>query len=406
MAAKRYPEADFMIPRTEALEHAALAVIKNAVAGIPGLVHWVGGTVRKQPLIIHDINGQPLFHDFEVARGREVFGNIRVAASAVIGTGVVATELGTRQWSFSEAVKKLTPKVKREFARARIAAPKLVCYSYPKLGVMFEIESDAGRSRAIYDVSSLGRVPEQPENPEEAAREGFYTWSFYDALADNARRGRIARFKKVDADRTSVSAGLRREILAGRMLAPLLDKLKLKFTYNVTKLLQFCSHYGHTHTRSHHCFVLHGQQVNDYCAVATCQMILCYYRYYYSQDQIAPSLGYSAGGGCPSDQSPGYKSLTCNHLDSSFDAAATWQKARDQINLLRPLKSGIPGHARACAGYSYLRWALGSRLADRKLYIYDPWPWNADYALGGAVTWEDWEAVTHTNYVYANIKCP
>jgi hypothetical protein len=151
--------------------------------------------------------------------------------------------------------------------------------------------------------------------------------------------------------------------------------------------------------------VLHGQQVNDYCAVATCQMILCYYRYYYAQNDIAPALGYTAGNGCPPDQSPGYESLTCNHLASSFDGSATWEKARDQINLLRPMKSGIPGHARAVAGYSYTWWKL-SGIQDKKLYIYDPWPWNADYALGGAVVWEDWDAVTHTNYVYAHVDCP
>ena len=84
------------------------------------------------------------------------------------------------------------------------------------------------------------------------------------------------------------------------------DRFPLKYSIGATKLLQYCTHYGHTHARSHHCFVLHGQQVNDYCAVATCQMILCYYRYYRSQDDIAPSLGYSTGGGCPADQSPGY----------------------------------------------------------------------------------------------------
>jgi hypothetical protein len=403
MASNRYPEADLMIPRDELVEHAAIGVLKNAAAGIPGLAHWVAGAVRKTPLTIYDINGQPLFHDFEVARGSELFGNIRLAASKIIGTAVVAAEMGAREWNYGEAVKKLLPRAKREFADSKVSEPKLVCYSYPKLGVQFEIQGPEGRSRAIYDVSSLARVPQQPEGE---AREGFFAWSYYDALPDAERKRRLERFKKVESDRTKVPARLRREIVAARRLSSVVEKLPLKFSLNVTRLLQFCTHYSYIHARSHHCFVLHGQQVDDYCAVATCQMILCYYRYYYTQDQIAPALGYSAGGGCPSDQSPGYKSLSCNHLDSSFDSLATWEKARDQINLLRPLKSGIPGHARACAGYSYVRWLFGGGIADKKLYIYDPWPWNADYALGGAVTWEDWGAVSHTNYVYANVKCP
>ena len=402
MATRRFAEADLMIAKDELVEHALIGVLKNAACGMPELTRWLTGTVRKTPLTIYDINGQPLFHDFEVARSGEVFGNVRMAASQVVGTGLVATELGPRSWNYDDAVKKLTPRVKREFAGSRLSAPRLVCYSYPKLGVQFDVDGPQGKSQAIYDVSSLARVPAKPQDGD---REGFYAWSFYDALSDADRKQRVTRFKKVQADRDSVPAKLRSEIVAARSLSAVADKLQIKTRQNVTRLLQYCNHYAYTHARSHHCFSLHGQQVNDYCAVATCQMILCYYRHYRTQDQIAPALGYSAGGGCPSDQSPGYKSLSCNHLDASFDGAATWEKARDQIDLLRPFKSGIPGHARACAGYSYIRWLFGGGITDKKLYIYDPWPWNADYALGGALTWEDWDAVTHTNYVYAHVDC-
>ncbi|HET7791898.1 MAG TPA: hypothetical protein VFL64_00815 [Rhizobacter sp.] len=404
MASNRYPEERYLLDRKALAEHATLAVLKNAAAGPPELEPWLAGAVRKEPLTIHDINGTPLFHDFAVARGKELFGHVRVAASQVLGSAVVATELGPRLWNYDEAVKKLTPKVKREFARSKLSAPKLVCYSYPKLGVMFEVDDGNATTQAIYDVSSLTRVPLKPER---AGSEGFHAWSFYGALSDAERKKRLARFKKVEAERGAIPDKIRREMLTARSLLSVHDKLDAVLVYRrkVTKLLQYCTHYGHTHARSHHCFVLHGQQVNDYCAVATCQMILCYYRHYHSQDDIAPSLGY-APGGCQADQSPGYKSLTCNHLDASFDSSPTWEKGRDQIDLLRPFKSGISGHARAVAGYSYVRWIWALGLEEKKLYVYDPWPWNADYALGGAVTWEDWDAVTHTNYVYAHVDCP
>jgi hypothetical protein len=402
MATSRYPEAAVMIAPNEVLEHALIGVLKNAATGMPELSGWVAGTVKKTPLTIHDINGQPLFHDFQVARGSKVFGSVRVAASKVLGSGVISTELGARSWDFDVAARKLAPRVKREFVGSRVSAPKLVCYSYPKLGVMFDVQGPNGHARAIYDVASLARVPEKPMGE---AREGFYAWSMYDAIPDADRRLRLNRFKKVDTDRTSFTVKERNALLAARTLSPVLRKVKLPYRQQITRLLQFCNHYAYDHARSHHCFSLHGQQVDDYCAVATCQMILCYYRYYRTQDQIAPALGYSAGGGCPSDQSPGYRSMSCSHLASSFDGTPTWEKARDQINLQRPMKSGIPGHARACAGYSYVRWLFGGGITEKKLYIYDPWPWNADYALGGAVTWEDWDAVNHTNYVYANVDC-
>lgn len=402
MATTRYPENEFLIPHDQVLAHAIVGTAKN-FAVLPDLAHWAPAAVVRTPQVIFDINGQPLFHDFRVARGDATLGHVRVAASRLLGSSVIATELGERQWSFESAARKLAPKVKREFKGAKVSAPKLVCYSYPKLGVQFEVDGPAGKKRLIFDVASLARVPEMAEAGRD--REGFVAWSLYDSLSEKERKSRLARFKKGEGDISGLTPRMLKAALTARTVAKAFDVLKPLYRRTATRLLQFCTHYGHAHARSHHCFVLHGQQVNDYCAVATCQMILCYYRYYYAQNDIAPALGYNAGSGCPPDQSPGYESLTCNHLASSFDGSATWEKARDQINLLRPMKSGIPGHARAVAGYSYTWWKL-SGIQDKKLYIYDPWPWNADYALGGAVVWEDWDAVTHTNYVYAHVDCP
>src|SRR4030067_1021865 len=56
---------------------------------------------------------------------------------------------------------------------------KLVCYSYPKLGVMFEMIDEQGRqSRLIFDVADLSLIPEKPPKP---GVEGAYAWSFYDS---------------------------------------------------------------------------------------------------------------------------------------------------------------------------------------------------------------------------------
>ena len=405
MAATKYSESEFMIPSDERLAHAIIGTAKNLAAELPGMAAWGPAKLDRTPQVIYDINGQPLFHDFRVARSDSTLGYVRVAASRLLGSSVVLSELGERKWSFEAAARKLAPKVKRAYAGAKVSTPRLVCYSYPtKLGVQFDIDGPQGKSRAIFDVASLEPVPERDDDDRQS--EGFVAWSFYDSLSDKERRSRLARFRRVEKDVAGLSDRQRKAMLAARTIVAAVDALKLAYRRTTTKLLQYCNHYAYTHARSHHCFSLHAQQVDDYCAVATCQMILCYYRYYYSQDDIAPACGYSDGSGCPPDQSPGYKSLSCNHLDSSFDSSATWEKARDQINLLRPMKSGIPGHARACAGYSSTWWVFGAGLQEKKLYIYDPWPWNADYAQGGAVVWEDWDAVTHTNYVYANVDCP
>lgn len=402
MVSKRYLENANLISKDELLEHASLSVLRNASAVIPIITDWSKGGVKKESLEIFDINGKPLFYDYTIKKGAETIGTVRTGASRILGSPVIAYEIGPRYWDFEVTVKKLTPRVKKEYPRQKILGTKLVCYSYPKLGVMFEIIDEQGRqSRLIFDVADLSLIPEKPPKP---GVEGAYAWSFYDSLPEDVRKIKLKRYDQLDKWRLEIPEKTRKNIRIARTLTPFVDVIKWPIKKTVTKQLQFCTHYNYNEARSHHCFVLHAQQRNDYCAVATCQMVLCYYRYYYTQDQIAPALNYGPGG-CPPDQSAGYEQLSCNHLDATYDTSPTWEEARDQIDALHPMKSGVPGHARACAGYSYVWWLFGG-IADRKLYIYDPWPWNADYKLGGAVYWEDWDSITHTNYVFTRLLCP
>jgi hypothetical protein len=394
-------EKENVVPVRDALEHALLAVVRGTTVGLPDVVAWSKASIRKEPTVIFDLNGEVLFYDFEIKRGDGAAGYVRTAANKLVGSPDVAFEVGARHWDFDTAVKKITPKVRREFPGASFADPRLICYSYPKLGVLFEIAGTG--ARAIYDVASYDPVPERPDKPSE----GAYAWSFLDSLSDQDRRARLKRYNAFDKARGDIPAELRNRMVQARSLGAAFELIPMKARRTVTRTLQYCDHYNETEPRSHHCFSLHAQEVNDYCAVATCQMVLCYYRYDYTQDHIAPELGYNPGGGCPPDQSPGYKTLTCNHLDASFDSAPTWQKGRDEIEARHPFKSGVPGHARACAGHSSTVWLLSfAGITERKLYIYDPWPWNADLKLGGAVYWEDWDSITHTNYVTTRINCP
>ncbi len=405
MSPVKYPEEAHFIAREEMGQNIALASVQGAAARLPGLEAWQKGSIRRRPVEIYDINGKLLFLDYAITSGAEVVGTARAAASRVLGPPVVAYEAGPRTWNYNQAVEKLTPKVTRAHPNWKLHDTKLVCYSYPKLGVMFSMSDDRGKAqRLIFDVASLDPVPEAPIGKEV---EGAFAWSFYDTLSDAQRERRLAVYDESNAIRKQLPAEKQLALQQQTSIAKLTALVAVPLYLTVTKELQFCSHYAYTEARSHHCFSLHAQQVNDYCAVATCQMILCYYRYYYTQDQIAPQLGYSPGGGCPSDQSAGYEALTCNHLNATYDSSPTWEEARNQIDALHPMKSGIAGHARSCAGYSYVKSTLiGGAISQKKLYIYDPWPWNADYKLGGTVYWESWDSITHTNYVFTQLTCP
>jgi hypothetical protein len=322
----------------------------------------------------------------------------------------LAYEVGTRAWAAELYKNKrtLTLKVKKKYPRHRILNPKLVCYSYPKLGLMFEIiDSRKKRSKLIFDVADNSQIPIKESLSEF---EGNSAWSFYDMIDEKTRQEKLKKYNEANELRLKVSDSTRLTLTSTRKLRSLIavkeinDIIALRTTK--TRILQFCNHYNTWESRSHHCFVLHGQEVNDYCAVATCQMILCFYRYYYTQNDIAPSLNYTAGSGCPSDQSAGYESLSNNHIEATFDTSATWEEARNQIDALHPMKSGVPRHARACAGYSHDQWGIFGEIFNKKLYIYDPWPWNSDYKLAGTVYWEDWDSIDHTNFIYTSLRYP
>jgi hypothetical protein len=404
MATKVYQEDGNLLSREESLEHASLAAAQGVVEGLAGLETWQKARIRKRPVTIYDINGLPLFLDYTIVRSGEVVGTARTAASRVLGTPVVSYIVGKNTWDYEAAVEQLTPQVQRDYPTWKIRGAKLVCYSYPKLGVMFEMTDDQGQpARLIFDVADYTLIPESAR--EAGEREGSYAWSFYGSLPEDERRRRLDLYNQFDGLRTQRAADGRALLRTETSIAKLAAMEAARWSIVFNRQLQFCTHYTATEARSHHCFSLHAQQKNDYCAVATCQMILCYYRYYYSQDQIAPALGYSPGGGCPSDQSPGYESLSCNHLDATFDTSPTWEEASTQITALHPMKSGISGHARACAGVSSII-SLPGGVSSKKLYIYDPWPWNADYKLGGSVYWESWQAITHTNFVFTRLRCP
>jgi hypothetical protein len=402
MPISRFPEERHLIPRSELTEHVSIASLQAVSAQLPGLESWQRATLHKRPISIFDLNGKLLFLDYPVVLGRETVGRVRGAASKVLGSPVISLLREGVTWDYAQSVEKLNARVKKEYRDWKVLETKLVCYSYPKLGVMYNLVDPRGeKARLVFDVVSLNQIPEA--TPDSSGREGAYAWSFYDSLQDEQRAERMDQFTKIDQARLQAPANTRKLMVASRSLASIntaiIDQLQLWRT--TTRQLQFCSHYLHTEARSHHCFILHGQQVDDYCAVATCQMILCYYRYYYTQDQIAPALNYSAGSGCPSDQSAGYESLSSNHIDATYDTSPTFAEAENQINALHPFKSGIPGHARACAGFSSTSWY--NVITSRSLYIYDPWPWNADLKAGGAVYWEDWGAVTRTNCVYTRL---
>lgn len=397
----RRQEPRALIKEDRAFEHALMAARRSWAGGTEDLQAWGDADFSSKPLLIYDLNGEPLFYEFSVDGREGEIGRIKAAASQLVGTGVVALELGQRGWDLEEARKMALERAKELYPRSKAEAQELVCYCYPKIGIRVEISGGKGQESGsvIFDVSDGSQVTQFGDD----GIEGQMAYSFLDSLDAHEGHARMSRFKaedeELDAAREKTPRLFDRDLGKGE-----LEKAIAEFTLQSSyTLFPFYSSrvlkYG-PRCSPHDCFELYAQQTNVYCAVATGQMILDFYRRYFDQTAIAAAMGTGASGTTNPGQVAGYESLSNGCLDATYDTSANWSEAKAEIDANRPVKSGIPGHARVCTGWKRQNfWIFGTQ-PKKWLRIHDPWPWNSNICNGGAVYWEDWAAVTHTNFIY------
>jgi hypothetical protein len=276
-----------------------------------------------------------------------------------------------------------------------VSAADFVCYSYPKVGVRVKV----GKKNAIFDVSDGSEIKRFGIDEMDGAT----AYSFLDSIGTEHLDGRLRSFDEQDAE-LEAAESRSPEIFAQGFAAEELTTLKPRFRlesdyapipFYSSKVLTYAPR-----CTPHECFALYAQQTDVYCAVATGQMILDFYRFNYDQTVIATAMGTGAGGTSFAGQETGYKNLSNGCLTASHDFSADWSEAKLEIDANRPLKSGIAGHARACTGWKRMNISIIGKPPASWLQIHDPWPWNANICSGGAVYWENWNAVNHTNFCY------
>jgi hypothetical protein len=391
------------IDAERAREHALVSTRRRWIGGGDELRRVADGRLDDSPLVINDLDGRPLFYEFEVRDREEVVGTVRASASQELGPSVLSTQLGARRWEPGAALRAAPGAVRELYRgqRVRVGAADLVCYCWPKIGVRVRFSSaELGERSIVLDASDL--LPIERYGGDQP--EGSTAYSFYAEQVEPELELRRRRWQREEEDLAIVREtvpeimdegiaidGELRDLLATRLHTRVtLDKLVLTHQQTV-RFGPRCS--------PHECMELYSQQTDVYCAVATGQMILDFYKWHFSQDQIAATMGTDSGGTSQSGQIAGYEGRSNGCLDATLDETAAWSEAVAEINANRPFKSGIPGHARCGAGYER-SWSFSKFGFDRWLKVYDPWPWNADICQGGAITWEDWDAVNHTNFIY------
>ena len=325
---------------------------------------------------IFDVDGKLLYRDKTISLAGATELRIRTAARDTLRTPVWSVKAGpvlnfeglrdaAVDFALNRPNGKLTPvKVGDE------PSVRLICYSYPKLGILCTPVADP-KSRVIVDIGDLRVIPLNAFAEQQSPESIRTVWSPFDTVVRTTIGDFRESFKRNlatlpilpegGADLSSVVKTSReRAIQQERAVSPAL--------------------------------ILHSQETNVFCAVATAQMILQFYGIQKSQSDIAAAMHTDDTGTTNENQVAGYVTLSLGAsqpLEAVLDDTASFSEGRAEIDANHPFKSGISGHARACGGY---RIDNGGR---QFLYIFDPWP-----PKQGDIYYEDWSAVYHTNYIY------
>lgn len=376
---QRLPE--HFIELEHAARHAATHMHMGILTNTPGMTKWRGANLGESTLI-YDLNGLPLFYDFPVLSGqREQVGTIRASASRVLGVPIPTSYLGGARWNVSRAILWAHKYVESEL-KGRVINSQPVCYAYPKLGIAVNWEDPKDRvQRTIIDVGDYSVVSEKVE-PELRGPGAF---SVYENIPENEVPAAIKKFSLYDnlveelQERAKLDLAVSLEYDALHAVQMGLVEM---IPFYTTKRLTFC-----THSYTHECFRMHGQETGFWCVVATGQMILDFWRFNYPQSDIATEMGTTAGGTGYTGEVNGLESLTCSHFDAQTDFSPTFNKVKTEIDANRPFDYSYSYHAMACAGYRQQNITLLGTTPEQSVYLYDPSPVNV-----GTIRWETWGA--------------
>jgi hypothetical protein len=332
---------------------------------------------------VYDVDNLLLFRDQTIRLNDGINSlHVRVTHNDLLRTPVWMVRAG-KTWDIDDLIDRVIsviqakPDLEPEL-RDGEKRPRLICYGYPKLGVLCASHSRPER-RFIVDLWDLTFIPLKPEergelqNGSEPLTEGgapesvTIIWSPYDMVT----RGTVDHFRSLWNHNVTSLPPLpaSRQNLPGA-IAMARNTIVEELTTNPELILE-------------------GQQTNVFCAPATARMILRNHNIDRTQGQIATTMGTTPDGTLPQSQANAIEVLTRNTFLGSLDVTTSFSEAKDEVRDNRPFKTGGIAHARACGGFKVD--------GDGKewLYIYDPLPANQ-----GDTYFENWLADYHCNYMY------
>ena len=330
---------------------AQLAALARAGALPPGCRR--AATLGDPGTLLRDLNGQdillrvPLLGDDREGRGYLDIALVR--------------DFGTVLYSFSHGEPWDEERVRAEAAVAGLPRDgPFVAYEYPRVGLEVERSAEVWRVRDWLsgEVETIAGTP--PEGRAVAP------YSLLESLSPTLRRANVEQYNALVEGLDALSLEQ-----ASAVVVPPPAGVMVEIKYSKCP-------------QSHVCFELRRQAPHR-CVPASVEMLLAFYRYEYSQRDIACALGQeiSGVGGVELNSGKEYmvlkalSQLSADALQPRMYARAFWEVITHEIGCDRPLILFSGGHARVVAGYSTT--PIGTATCQG-LILYDP--------QGFAVCWE------------------
>ncbi len=349
--------------------------------------------------VIFDINGEKLVWRVPLLVGDAPVGYLDLAIAPELGAPLVAVSYSPNcPWIECDIVLTARTAAREDGWDVRESDEvRFVFFNYPKVGVQFRRE---GR-----EIVMIEWISWMPVRRFRRSKEGEIVHTFRCSVLDNM------------APEIRYSNEVKHHVIS--------SDLRMWGDYDIDSLFPLTGANGTLPSLAvvlakidvisysekvprHRCFELRGQQTRSWCVPACLEMVLDFYRYEYSQRDIAKQIGlgtisYPMDLGCSAEFRvvDNLELMTNNSLVAAMNACSFqfWPEFRREIDSNRPLIVFSGDHSRVLVGYLYV--LLGGRAMPlRGLMFYDPWPVNE----GAIVFWESFDPLIYTTSFSSRLR--
>jgi hypothetical protein len=372
-----------MVRRLAGLELNALLHAKK----LPDV--FKGARIARAGTAIRDLDQEIIFYRVPIRKKRKIIAYADLATNPVFGSPLLAYHQGM-EWTPEIFVEKALEAAMKHNRRFSYDSYSFIAYNYPKIAIQFLKER---KEVAMIELHSWEPVPPFEEEPKDPYRA---RWSIVKTMPKELKESRTKKYNETLKNWDG--------LVPLQVNAELLEPAELQVVWPTITSDERLIHYSTDLSTHFPCFELVGQHTSVWCVAASTKMILDFYRFVYTQDRIADEedLGtHAVPNGLPYGDEQKVidtiEKLSSNGLECSLDWSPGWSEFTSEIDANRPVISFIPGHARAIAGYKFVK--IFGWYFTRFLRLYDPW-----YPHIGQISWENFDVQTYRCSFYTKPK--